>query len=39
MVMYEQTLDFSPLKPALIQGKQQRRVSRLVPFGFGRRSE
>ncbi len=27
--------DFSPLKPALIQGKRQRRASRLVPSGFG----
>ncbi len=27
--------DFSPLKPALIQGKWQRRASRLVPSGFG----
>ncbi len=29
------TRDFSPLKPALIQGKWQRWASRLVPFGFG----
>ncbi len=28
--------DFSPLKPALIQGKWRRLASRLVPFGFGR---
>ncbi len=29
------TRDFSPLKPAPIQGKWQRRVSKLVPSGFG----
>ncbi len=29
------TRDFSSLKPALIQGKWQRRVSKLVPSGFG----
>ncbi len=27
--------NFSPLKRVLIQGKWQRRASRLVPFGFG----
>ncbi len=27
--------DFSPLKAVLIQGKWQRRASRLVPSGFG----
>ncbi len=27
--------DFSPLKPALFQGKWQRRASRLVPADFG----
>ncbi len=33
------TRDFSPLKPALIQGKRQRRASRLVPSGFGGNNE
>ncbi len=27
--------DFSPLKSVIIQGKWQRRASRLVPSGFG----
>ncbi|WP_448584649.1 hypothetical protein [Thermocrinis sp.] len=29
------TRDFSPLKSVIIEGKWQRRASRLVPFGFG----
>ncbi len=27
--------EFSPLKPVIIEGKWQRRTSRLVPSGFG----
>ncbi len=28
-------MDFSPLKPVLVEGKWQRQASRLVPSGFG----
>ncbi len=29
------TMDFSPLKSVIIEGKWQRQTSRLVPSGFG----